>query len=97
MLVHGNASETEATDLTKMIRTTLKNSSLLPFSEEPILRIAALQGGTDYVYRQFARHFNPVEQNSAIENAYLICEEALSSDFEGLPAGSAGLGSGASR
>jgi insulysin len=74
-LVHGNATEAEAEELTKLTMSHLGNAAL-PSSQDRSKRMVTLQPGTQYVYRQHCKDHNPKEVNSAVENIYLIGELA---------------------
>ena len=71
VLVSGNATPGDARRYTAFVRTKIDVRPLL-FSEMPHRRTVALVPGVEYVYRQFARHNNPDEPNSAIKNSYMI-------------------------
>jgi len=74
LLVHGNFLPDESTGFANSIRSILRFSPL-PLSQEPIRRVVRLAAG-DYVFRQFSKHTNPKEVNSAVENIYLVCPYA---------------------
>jgi insulysin len=77
--VHGNYTAAETKALSASITTTLGNFPLPP-SQEPVRRSVALEAGFNYLCRQHTLAFNPEEQNSAIENTYLVGPEAGCSD-----------------
>ena len=71
VLVSGNATPDDARQYTAFVRTKINARPLL-FCEIPHRRTVTLVPGVEYVYRQFARHNNPDEANSAIKNSYMI-------------------------
>lgn len=66
VLVHGNATENEATSLAESVRRDLRCAPL-PTTCATVRRGIILNPGTEYVYAANALDFNPNEQNSAIE------------------------------
>ena len=81
VLVHGNITASEARALTALITEKLPFRAL-PHSQVPARRVAVLAPGSSYVYRQHALQTNPQEQNSAVENIYMV---GLSDGATGVP------------
>jgi len=75
--VAGNATPTEAIDITKLVHSELKCQPL-PLAEcrDSRIRAVSLEPGVQYTYRQFALHHNPAELNSAIKNVYYVCDRS---------------------
>lgn len=71
VVVHGNASKQEAEALGDNILRTL-DFAPLSTTQEPIRRVVDILPGVHYIFRQSTVHFNPDEDNSAIENIYLV-------------------------
>lgn len=71
VLVHGNVTAAEAQALTALITEKLPFKAL-PFSQVPARRVVSLAPGGSYLYRQHSLQNNPNEQNSAVENVYLV-------------------------
>ena len=66
VMVHGNATDSEAKELSASVTQSLSFLPL-PSSHEPIRRLANISEGKEYIYRQHSRTMNPKEPNSAIE------------------------------
>jgi insulysin len=74
LLVHGNATASEAAELTDLVCEKMPFLPL-PHSQLPTRRVIQLAtGGTgaSYMYRQHAALLNPEEPNSAVENVYML-------------------------
>ena len=73
VFIHGNASPTEAKEITRSVCDKL-NASPLPNAASLLLKQRAIDllPGRQYTYRQFAVHKNPQEINSSVENTYII-------------------------
>jgi insulysin len=69
VLVHGNASPEEATQMCDLFLKGLNPTTPLA-SNLPALRVVQLQPGTDYVYR--FREFNETNTNSSVKVLYQI-------------------------
>jgi insulysin len=78
MLIHGNATSDEAKSLAETFKARL-GCAALPLSQLPVRRVVDIKAGTDYVFGQKGRNFNPRESNSAIENVYVVGEIASAS------------------
>lgn len=77
VLVHGNASPDEATEMTNTLLDGLKPAT--PFASNlPQLRVIKLQSGTDYVYR--FQEFNETNTNSSVKVLYQIGSMDLSTN-----------------
>jgi insulysin len=77
VLVHGNASPDEATEMTNTLLDGLKPAT--PFASNlPQLRVIKLQSGTDYVYR--FQEFNETNTNSSIKVLYQFGSMDLSTN-----------------
>jgi secreted Zn-dependent insulinase-like peptidase len=81
LLVNGNITVTEASELSQKINDILQTKPL-PFSNEMLRRAVAIipqsasVNNKEYVFRQAAINCNPNEVNSAVENLYFIGEGA---------------------
>eukprot|EP01035_Chromulina_nebulosa_P017237 gene17237-22763_t len=69
--IHGNASVDEAKKISNEI-VRIVNHKPLSSSQESIRRAVKFEPNTTYIYRQHAKHYNPDEVNSGIENVYYV-------------------------
>lgn len=74
VFVHGNANEEEAKKIAADVITII--GSGISLSLEPCRRVVSLDSGMQYTYRQHCNRFNKAEENSAIENIYMVNEYA---------------------
>ena len=70
-LIHGNAIEDEAKKIAADVMSIIGGSGI-SWNLEPCRRVVSLESGIQYTYRQHCLRFNKNEENSAIENIYII-------------------------
>ena len=71
VMVHGNATEAEAKELSASVTESL---CFLPLSssQEPVRRVVSLPMGKEFIYRQHSKTLNPKEPNSAVEMFLIV-------------------------
>ena len=75
VLVHGNANVDEARVIAADVMSIIGTKGI-SLSLEPCRRVVSLQQRFQYTYRQHCLRFNRNEENSAIENIYIVNDYA---------------------